>query len=458
MARKSRVFVSDIPQYVAFVTDEARGMFLQQEDFDFFIALVRELSHEYRLSIHAYVLLVHSFEFLATPFDEESLPKFVQVLARRYVVYFNSKYNRSGTLSKRRYTSLLVDSEEYLYDVIKYIETKALNLVDNEKRYIYSSSRANLLGIDDGIVRFREDFSAHSYKLNYRNYLTLERWEFVDNSVQRQSIIGGTRFINRVEELTGMDFRTQSRGRPKKDNFDKRNDMYKNLVVLDKEKHKSLKLSTLENLYFAKDMSSIPLIYSEVALVAKYFPVVFTSEDIPSLISLISLGQTNLAVNADGKWITEYIPAGIRKYPFAVVQNGTDIEKSIVLIDEDATILSKSKGKQLFKKSGESSDVLKHAIDFLSRYDAEMKKTRLLTEEIKKSGVLEEKEMAIGSGEERRVLLNGFCAVNEERLKKLDKKLLQKWESNGIMEIIKIHLESLKNVQNLFNLAKNRQV
>jgi len=457
LARKSRVFVEDVAQYIALVCDEQSGMFRQQEDYEYFVSLLEDLHKEFDLSIHAYTLLPQSFEALITPCTSEALAKFMQLLARRYVVYFNKKYKRQGTLWKRRYVSILVD-DEYLYEIIKYIETKSLNFVENEKRYRYSSIRINLAEESSNIIEYRKGFSSQKYKQNYSSLLTQKEWDYIDKNIEKQHVIGSSRFINRLEELTGLSLQINSRGRPKKTNLEKRNTMYKNLVVLDKEKHKNLKVSPFQNLLFAKDTTTLSLTYKEVGVIAKSYPVVFSNNEDNSFAVLVSLGQMNLAIDTQGRWIGEYIPMTIRKYPFSVIQNGEDKDKNIVLIDEDASLFSKSKGKQLFKKSGEISEILKKSIEFVSQYDIEMKKTRKLTKEIQKSGILEMREVRVNNGEESKVLIQGFSVVNTEKLQKLDKKILEKWEKNGTLAIIKAHLASLKNIQNLFNLAKNRQV
>lgn len=457
LARKSRVFVQDVAQYIALVCDESDTMFQQQHDYEYFISLLEELHQECEVSLHSYTLLPQSFEALLTPHNSEAIAKFMQLLARRYVNYFNKKYKRSGSLWKRRYVSVLVDSE-YIYEVIKYIETKSLNLVENEKRYRYSSIRVNTGVEASNIVEFHSQFSPQKYKQNYSSILTHQEWDFIDESIEKQHVIGSSRFINRIEEETGVSLHVQNRGRPKKNNSQKRNTMYKNLVVLDKEKHKALKVSPFQNLLFAKDTTTLPLTYKEVGVVGEDYPVVFSNNEDSTFAALVSLGQTNLAINAEGKWIGNHIPMTIRKYPFAIIQSDENKERKIVLIDEDASLFSKSKGKQLFRKSGEASEILQKSINFVSLYDQEMKQTRSLTKEIQQSGILEPRELKVNTGEESKVLIEGFSVVNEEKLTKLDTKLLEKWEKNGAMAIIKAHLESLKNIQNLFTLAKNRQV
>jgi putative transposase len=458
LARRTRVFVENVAQYVLLTTEHQDGMFQERVDFDFFIQLLQELSHGHGIVIHAYTLLQKSFEFLSTPQHEEALPKFMQILARRYIVYFNKKYQHTGSLWKHRYVSVLVDTSEYLYDVIKYIETKSRKLVRDEKSYLYSSIHTNIFDIDDAITKHNEKFSHDAYKNNYSSYLTRKKYNFITQCIERQQVIGDSEFIQGIEENIGVLLHRQKRGRPKKDINKQRKNMYTNLVVLNKEKHKNLKISSFENLLFAKEVVTLSLTYKEVAVVGKDFPVVFSNDEIPSFITLVSLGDTNLAITPDGKWITDYIPMAVLKYPFGVMQSGVNQDENIILIDESTSLLSKSKGKQLFKKSGEVSDTLQKAIKYVSVYDNQIKRTRLATQEIKQSGILEPKEIRVDTDGLKKALINGFSVVNQEKLANLDIELLARWEKNGIMELIKAHLLSLKNVNNLFTLAKNRQV
>ena len=73
--------------------------------------------------------------------------------------------------------------------------------------------------------------------------------------------------------------------------------------MLDKEKHKSLKVSPLENLNFAKELSFVPVLVTETAAVSEMFPVVFSAGENSSLVSLTALGGSNLAINTEGKYI-----------------------------------------------------------------------------------------------------------------------------------------------------------
>lgn len=233
--------------------------------------------------------------------------------------------------------------------------------------------------------------------------------------------------------------------------------MYKNLIVLDKEKHKDLKIGALENLNFAKESVFVPVVANEVALVGNAFPVVFTADENPSLVALVSLGGDSLAINEEGKWITQYVPSFLRKYPFALASTKENPDQKVILIDEESPLFSKSKGKQLFRKNGEQSDVLKHAVEFLTDYEKQAVVTNNVAKLIADSGILEEREISVGEGDEKKVLVKGFKVVDREKLNALSDDILADWVRKGIITLIDAHIESLKHIETLFKLTMQKQ-
>jgi len=454
------VFVEDTSQHVILKSIDSLILFKDEFDYNAFTLILEELNNKHELDIHSYVLAPSFFEFLATPLHAEALSKFMQSLGRKYVGYFNKKYNRTGTLWDGRYKSSLVEDEVYLFDVMKYIETRV------EKAHTFSSLRVNLLNESNSVVSknklykqlgFTDIQRLEKYSKFFNSKIDEKKVQFIESSLEKQLVTGTSEFIKNLEALVGMRLTSKTRGRPKKQLQQKRKKMYKNLVVLDNEKHKELKISPLESLAFAKETTFVPLAANELTLVAASFPVVFTSDENPSLVALVSLGGENLAINAEGKWITQYVPSHFRKYPFALAGTKEKPEQKVILIDEESAAFSKSKGKQLFKKTGEHSDVLKHAIKFLTDNENSMILSKTVAQTIKDSGILEDREISVGEGDEKKVLVQGFQVVDREKLNALSDDVLADWTRRGFITMIDAHLKSLDNIQALFNIAHQRQ-
>ena len=468
MARKVRIFVENMPQHILLKSLNGLVLFKDKSDYQIFTEMLLELTNKYALDMHSYVLMPEYFEFLVSPKTSESISKFMQSLGRKYVGFYNKKYNRTGTLWEGRYKASLIEKELYLFDIMRYIETLPLRekLVSSIKEYKFSSVHKNLFNQKNPIVSY-----SHLYKdlgftqiQRIRKYsqiffadMSLETQKFIVHSLMKQTITGSVDFVKNLEEQVGMSLISKQRGRPKKQTIDKGKKMYKNLVVLDKKNHKELKISPLENLEFARESAFVPVVASEVALVGATFPVVFSADENPSLISIISLGNGNLALDAHGKWITSYVPSFFRKYPFSLASTEANPEQKVILIDEDSKLFSKSKGKKLFKSSGEQSETLEHAIKFLSTHEQEMIISKNVAKIIANSGILEDREIAVGEGDEKKVLVNGFKVVDREKLNALSDDILADWVRKGIINMIDAHLKSLDHIQTLFNITQQRQ-
>lgn len=456
MARKQRIFIENMTYHVLLNCLDHINVFEKDIDKEFFLELVSHYSKIYDIQIHSYLLDTEYFEFLATSKNLESIPKFMQSLGRLYVNYFNKKYERSGTLWQGRYKSSLVEFNSYLFDVMSFIERRV--------KTKYSSLNKNLFDKKDNIVIYHDKYKklgftqeerVKKYKVFFEQN-TKERDDFIFDCLVKQKITATREFVKKLENSLGLVLLSKKRGRPKKMKKDIK--MFKNLQILDKEKHKGLKVSEMKDLFFAKDMPSVPVMLNEVETVGKTFPIVFTnSKETPMLVTITSLGNGNLAINEEGKWITNYIPITLRKYPFSIASVKDKPEQKVIMIDEDSLLVSKSKGKQLFKKDGSQSELLEKAVKFLSENDKYNFATKELVSEIIKSGILEEREISVGEGEEKKVLISGFSVVDREKLNNLSDDILASWVRRGIISFIDLHLKSLDNINTLFQLANQRQ-
>jgi putative transposase len=465
LARKVRLFFEDVANHIMIKSINDEPIFKDDEDFIFYKKLLKDLSSNLHADIHAYSLSCQYIHILGMFHTKGNLSRFMQSLGVKYVSYFNKKYSRRGTLWDGRYKSSLVE-DKFILSVMSYIESY-LAREEKPSIYLYTSYDKNINNFDDEIVvshdmyRFlgkdNED-RARVYKTLFDRFIKNEElMDFVKENLHKQTLTGSPEFYKKIEDRVGEAI-IKKRGRPKKNKtFKKGKAMFEKLVVLDKEKHKDLKITPLENLNFAKNLKFIPVLANETAIIAEMFPVVFTADDTPVLVALTSLGGLNLAINAEGKYISRYVPAFLRKYPFALVNNKEDNDQKIILIDEEAANVSKTKGKQLFTKNGDQSEMLKNAINFLTDFEKQNLNTLAIVKTIKDSGILEDREISVGEGDEKKVLVNGFQVVNREKLNNLNDETLAVWVRKGIISFIDSHINSLSKIEVLFKMASQTQ-
>jgi putative transposase len=95
------------------------------EDFDAFLSALYSAAEANHVAVHGYVVLADHFHLLVTPASVEGLPGLMQALGRSHVRYFNSKYERRGTLWEGRFKSAVLQPR-YLLPVLTYFDTHAL--------------------------------------------------------------------------------------------------------------------------------------------------------------------------------------------------------------------------------------------------------------------------------------------------------------------------------------------
>lgn len=129
-------------------------IFRSLSDYEVFICAMRDALRRYRLDIHAYVLMTNHVHLMVTPMTRNAVPSAMQAIGRRYVPYFNQRYERTGGLFEGRYRSMIVGDESYWITCMRYIELNPVRagLVATPETYRWSSYRAHAMGIADTLL------------------------------------------------------------------------------------------------------------------------------------------------------------------------------------------------------------------------------------------------------------------------------------------------------------------
>ena len=89
---------------------------------------------EFFVAIGAYVLMPNHFHLLLTALSENGASIFMQKLSTAYVMYFNRKYKRVGSLFEGKFRSTHVDNDVYLKYLFSYIHLNPLKIQDTSCR------------------------------------------------------------------------------------------------------------------------------------------------------------------------------------------------------------------------------------------------------------------------------------------------------------------------------------
>lgn len=154
MARLPRLYASGCAHHIIQRGNNRAPCFLESGDRQRYLAILSKAAIQNQVDIHAYVLMTNHVHMLVSPQNPESCGRMMQSLGRRYVRFFNDRYDRTGTLWEGRYKSTLVDTDTYFLTVANYIEQNPVraHMVSHPADYNWSSYAANALGESDPLV------------------------------------------------------------------------------------------------------------------------------------------------------------------------------------------------------------------------------------------------------------------------------------------------------------------
>src|SRR5208283_3997593 len=154
MPRIARAVAKGYPHHIIQRGNNREVVFYDDEDKKQYLTLLTTYAEKRDSSVMAYCLMSNHVHLLIRPLSEESLSKTMQGTTLCYSQYANRKYGRSGRLWESRYHSCIVDHEKYLWAVARYIEQNPVRagMVKKTEEYPYSSARAHVKGIKDGVL------------------------------------------------------------------------------------------------------------------------------------------------------------------------------------------------------------------------------------------------------------------------------------------------------------------
>lgn len=225
--------------------------------------------------------------------------------------------------------------------------------------------------------------------------------------------------------------------------------LYTALEPLDSERHAGLHLRDVGH-GFAAHLSSIPLAIEEFALAGRHMPVVFAATAPHMPVALTGLSpDRNLFVDEQGAWRRgAYVPAYLRRYPFLLVRAAADSNQLVLCIDPEAPQFNASAGEPLFDAERKPAPLASQALDFTRSVEAAFRKTQEFVEGLSLMGLLQATATQF-EWEGKPFRVDGFHAVDRERLARLSGEQLATLRDKGWLDAIYAHLLSLAGVAEL---------
>src|SRR4051794_2225275 len=229
---------------------------------------------------------------------------------------------------------------------------------------------------------------------------------------------------------------------------------YKTIEPLNATQHAAYRIRQVEKSPFIAQTHAIPVTVDEFGLAQRNYPIVFSIGDNPIPIALMGLNEgVNVFLDADGRPVdsTTYIPAYIRRYPFLLAKLNPESDELSLCFDPTSEAVGEYEdGKPLFDGEG-PSEATRAILEFCEQFETAGQRTSAFMEDLKKSGLLMDGEVAIQpEGYQQPFIYRGFQMIDEEKLRDLRGDELRKYSQNGMLPLLYAHLFSLSQMREVF--------
>ncbi len=224
---------------------------------------------------------------------------------------------------------------------------------------------------------------------------------------------------------------------------------YSSISILNREKDRALKvLDGGRSVTFSRGAHLVPALAEEFPAASRELPIVFVmSDNQPSPVFVVGVELAkNAFVTEDGKWNAQYIPAYLRRYPF--IQGNIEGQTSVICVDGGYQQPEEG-GEALFTEAGENTPYLDSAIQFVENYAQAALRTEAFVNALREHDLLKEITVEVRGANAGNVVLQGFLAVNEQKLAELSDEAFLALRKSGALPAIYAHLLSLSAFSNL---------
>lgn len=222
MPRISRVDVGGELYHVINRANARLPIFFNDEDFDLFESILEETKEKVQMRILAYCLMPNHFHMVLWPHQDGDLQKFMQWLTLTHTQRWHTKNKTTGSghLYQGRYKSFLIQNDNYLSTVLRYVERNPLRakMVKKAENWNYSSLARRLSGnlekqklLADWPIVMPENYLAF---VNLP--MTEEEERALENSINRSKPYGSDDWANSMIEKYNLVSTVRGRGRPNK--------------------------------------------------------------------------------------------------------------------------------------------------------------------------------------------------------------------------------------------------
>ncbi|WP_322529111.1 SapC family protein [Salinicola sp. LHM] len=227
-------------------------------------------------------------------------------------------------------------------------------------------------------------------------------------------------------------------------------------IALSRTRHTDSHFLPRQGYAFAADRQVTPILLAELGKLLPHYPLGFVQQgDQFQPVALLGLSGPNRYLHPDGRWMADYVPAGLRGYPFTLA-NAED-NQQVLCIDHDhiQEEPNDSVSEALFDDEGSLSQRVQQTLDFLQQCESNRQLTIRACQTLGELGLIEPWPLQIGRGEDQTPLqVQGLFRINEKALNALEPTAFADLRKHGALALAYAQLFSLNQLHQLIEREK----
>lgn len=228
------------------------------------------------------------------------------------------------------------------------------------------------------------------------------------------------------------------------------------ITALTPERHAHKRWKRYNSYAFARDRAVTPLVGAELARAALTLPIVFLQQGETWLpFALLGLApDTNLLVASDGRWLSGYVPAALRGYPFQLARVQDD--QWVLCIDESSDlIIDGPEGEAFFDADNKPTVAVNEILDFLGQVARNRDATEKACAALARHGCLQPCPITVKTNASDKQI-DGLYQLDENTFNQLDDAAFLELRHLGALPIAYLQILSLQHLPRLAELAEAR--
>lgn len=229
MGRSLRIHYPGLIYHVINRGNNRQAVFFEDDDYSRYLSVVYRFKKAYGFELYAYCLMTNHVHLLIKVNQGGTISKIMQSITLAHTKHYHLKYHSSGHVWQGRFKSPIVSNDDYVIDVMRYIENNPVKagMVKRPEDYRWSSYCLNTRIKDSKLIDREvnaaylklgrdgaERVTAYCHGLNQG--ISQERLDRLKQSVMGIGHYMSEKFASQIESVVP---RKRRRGRPPKNLF-----------------------------------------------------------------------------------------------------------------------------------------------------------------------------------------------------------------------------------------------